>query len=52
VVKENYDKSCDICSLGIIMHILLSGSMPYEFENKRELYDLVLTGKLNFHENI
>lgn len=34
------------------MHILLSGSPPYEFENKRELYDLVSSGKLQFHENI
>lgn len=34
------------------MHILLSGSTPYEFTNQRDLYDQVFSGNLVFHENI
>lgn len=33
VLGGNYDKSCDIWSLGIILYILLCGSTPFEGDN-------------------
>lgn len=26
----NYDKKCDIWSIGVMMYLLLSGTMPFE----------------------
>lgn len=42
VLSGNYDSSCDIWSLGIILYILLCGYPPFEGDNKREIFKNVL----------
>ena len=38
ILSGNYTKSCDIWALGIILFVLLSGEVPYEYNN-HELYN-------------
>ena len=38
VREEPYDKSVDVWSVGVIAHILLSGSPPFYGQSKQEIY--------------
>ena len=42
VLKQNYDKSCDIWSLGIILYIFLCGYPPFEGDDSTEIFRNVL----------
>lgn len=38
VLKGKYNYKCDIWSSGVLLFILLSGSMPFEGKNVNEIY--------------
>ena len=42
VLKQSYDKSCDIWSLGIILYIFLCGYPPFEGNDSQEIFKNVL----------
>lgn len=42
VLKGDYDNSCDIWSLGIILYIFLCGYPPFEGDNSKEIFRNVL----------
>ena len=42
VLKGDYDNSCDIWSLGIILYIFLCGYPPFEGDNSKEIFKNVL----------
>ena len=42
VLKQNYDKACDVWSLGIILYIFLCGYPPFEGDNSSEIFKNVL----------
>lgn len=42
VLQQNYDESCDIWSLGIILFIFLSGYPPFEGDDSTEIFRNVL----------
>lgn len=48
VLKGDYDNTCDIWSLGIILFIFLCGYPPFEGDNNKEIFRNVLTQQLIF----
>ena len=46
--KEPYDYKCDVWSLGIITHILLTGISPFYSEQKEQILVSARRGQLNF----
>ena len=48
IQRRSYGKPIDVWSAGILMHILLSGTMPF-LGTKDRLYESVCTGKLYLH---
>eukprot|EP01016_Furgasonia_blochmanni_P012679 TRINITY_DN1633_c0_g1_i2.p1 TRINITY_DN1633_c0_g1~~TRINITY_DN1633_c0_g1_i2.p1 ORF type:complete len:524 (+),score=82.99 TRINITY_DN1633_c0_g1_i2:397-1968(+) len=48
VYSGKYDEKCDYWSLGVILHILLSGNPPFIGRTSEELKDVVKKGKVEF----
>ena len=48
VLKNNYNKECDVWSCGIIMYVLLSGHFPFFGKTETEIRNKILSGKFNF----
>jgi len=48
VLRRNYNKSCDLWSVGVIAYILLCGYPPFNGRNNEETHRLVLKGLLSF----
>ena len=51
VLKNNYNKQCDIWSCGVIMYVLLSGHFPFFGKTEEEIEKKILSGKFNFNKN-
>ena len=48
VLANDYNKSCDMWSCGVLMYALLSGYFPFDGENEEEITGKILYGKLEF----
>jgi calcium-dependent protein kinase len=52
VLKQNYDKKCDVWSCGVIMFILLSGYPPFGGDSEEEVLRRVAAGKFEFDSKL
>jgi calcium-dependent protein kinase len=43
VIQSDYDEKCDMWSIGVILHILLSGRPPFDGKNDREIIRNILS---------
>lgn len=48
--KKPYSFSCDVWSIGCIMHALLTGSLPFDHESQRETIRMTLEDVLKFDD--
>ena len=48
VLKNNYNKECDIWSCGVIMYVLLSGHYPFFGKTEKQITKKILSGKFEF----
>jgi calcium-dependent protein kinase len=51
VLKGNYNKQCDVWSVGVITYILLTGCPPFQGENLAEVYNEILYEKLKLYRS-
>ena len=50
VLKNNYNKKCDIWSCGVLMYVLLSGHFPFFGKTQKEIKKKILSGQFTFDE--
>ncbi|KAM9510302.1 serine/threonine-protein kinase H1-like [Guaruba guarouba] len=48
LVRKPYTNSVDMWALGVISYVLLSGTMPFEDDNRTRLYRQILKGKYSY----
>ncbi|XP_034561740.1 serine/threonine-protein kinase H1-like [Notolabrus celidotus] len=49
LLRKPYTCAVDLWALGVITYIMLSGSMPFEDDNRTRLYRSIVRGKYSFH---
>jgi calcium-dependent protein kinase len=49
---EEYDYSCDIWSLGVLMYYLLCGNKPFKGNTEEEIYKSIKTKDLKFKDKV
>lgn len=52
LLRKPYTNAVDCWSVGVITYILLSGTMPFDDDNKSRLYRLILKGDYNFNGEV
>ena len=48
VLQQSYDEKCDIWSIGIILYLLLTGSVPFDGENDEEIWKKIISEEINY----
>ena len=48
LARKPYTNQVDLWAVGVITYILLSGTMPFEDENRTRLYRLILKAKYSY----
>ena len=48
VLRGEYDEKCDVWSIGVITHILLCGSPPFQGRNDDQIFEQIAKGYITF----
>ena len=49
VLKKKYNEKCDLWSIGIILHTLLSGLPPFQGRNDDQIFEQIQLGYITFN---
>lgn len=52
VLNGNYDKECDIWSLGVVLYVMICGCYPFEGKNISEVLEKIKAGKYTFPDQL
>ena len=52
LARKPYNCQVDLWAVGVITYILLSGTMPFDDENRTRLYRLILKAKFNYNGEV
>ena len=50
VLKGDYNKECDMWSIGVITYILITGTPPFQAESMTDIYKQIIAGDFYFYD--
>lgn len=48
VLRGNYDRACDVWSLGVLLYVLLAGYPPFNGDTQHEIFHKITHGEFDF----